>query len=207
VHNAGNIFLGEYRSSLDIRNSTLNEVNLISDVTGYYYYNYYASNSMTMFNTSFQKGSIKMSKATVLISRSNVSLLNPPINTGRNSTISCSSIVRSSLIPQVNTTGINATDLQLVNSSIGQFHIGLRVNPTYLNTVAISNSNFDSNSLYNIDNVGPYDVMATGNWWGSTSLTTIKAKNNDYWDDIHLGEVLVANYSSSRLLAEHSCSL
>ena len=206
LHNCGftlgNIVLGSRPGSLDIRNSILTEVNLTSINDRY---SIYDGMTMVMFNSSFQKGSIKMPHVSVSINRSAISLLSPPIAIGPDSTISCSSIVRSPLIPQLNTTGIDATDLQLINSSIGQFQLALRVNQTYLNKVFISNSNFESNSLYNIDNVGPYKILARGNWWGTTSLSTIKAKFNDYWDNIYFGEILFANYSSSRLLAERSC--
>jgi hypothetical protein len=205
IFTLGNISLGLQSNSLNIRNSTLTEVNLYSQGDGYP--NSYYRTTVMMFKTNFQKGGIKMPYASVMISQSTVSLLSLPLDMGSRSTISCSSIVRSPLIPQTNTTGISATDLRLINSSVSRFHIGLRVNPTYVNTVSISNSNLESNTLYNIVNVGPYDIIATGNWWGTTNLQTIKAKINDYWQNIYIGEVLFGNYSSSRLLAERSCSL
>jgi hypothetical protein len=197
----GNIFFGVRQNSLDIKNSTLVKVNLIGASNAFYYHGYYASSTITMLNTNFQQGSIKMSPATVYISRSNVSLVNPPLEMGSNSRISCSSIVRYSLIPQLNTTGVNANDLEMINSSISNFQTGLRVTGAFRSAVRISNSNFESNTLYNIYNSGPNNVTATGNWWETTNLSTIRAKINDYWDDSRLGEVLFSNFSSSKLLA------
>ena len=85
IQSSGNIILSEQRNTLDIRNSTLNQVNLIAARSAYYYYYYYGYKPTTMIivNSDFQNGLIKMSLASVAISRSNVSLRTPPLDTGR----------------------------------------------------------------------------------------------------------------------------
>jgi hypothetical protein len=115
VLNLGNIALGIQYNSLDIRNSTLIQVNLTRLGEDY---DPSRLSPIMMSNTNFQRGSIKMRYAAVTISQSNLSILSPPLEAGTSATISCSSIIRSPLISQANTTGIVAMDLQLFYQSI-----------------------------------------------------------------------------------------
>ena len=42
-------------------------------------------------------------------------------------------------------------------------------------------SNLISNSLFNVRNVGAYDMLATGNWWGTSSSASCSVDHGSLW--------------------------
>ena len=201
--NTGYILAGSYRSSIFIDGSNLNKIDLITNIEAYDYY--YAISIINIRNTNFRNGSIQLANYAGQIIYSNIALAQPPFSVTRSLMVAGSSIGRASSIQQSNTTGLITKVLQMTRSSINNFNIGLRVNPPNVGSVDITHCNFENNILYNIDNVGPYHVNATGNWWGSSDSVVIARKILDYWDDIHFGIVLTSNYSLSKLCAEREC--
>ncbi|CAF3921684.1 unnamed protein product [Rotaria sp. Silwood1] len=169
-------------------------------------YSYGSSTGINITNVIFQNGSLILPISNVAIMYSIIVLQAPPLVLGDNSIISCSSIKRASSVLQMNTIGIQATTTRITQSSISSFEVGLQVTASTIPTSSISNSNFIANSLFNIKNVGVYDVQATGNWWESSNDSVIHNKIYDYWDDINYGQVLYSNYSSVKLPAENDCS-
>lgn len=97
--------------------------------------------------------------------------------------------------------GIIANSVSIVDSSIYNFDIGLRIEPYDKSMVAIINSNFYQNALYNIQNLGALQVNAIGNWWGTN--TSIHQTLYDYQDNINYGRIIFDRYSQYRI--EHGC--
>ncbi|UJR27178.1 hypothetical protein I4U23_008474 [Adineta vaga] len=188
--------------SISIINSVLTKVNItivsVADLT------YTIPKSLIMRNVSFIDGDLRLPYHEAKIMYSNITVRSPLTINGT-STISCSSIGRSGSISQTDSVGIIAAGLILSRSTVKNFAIGLRVRPLSINSVNISESNFYSNTQYNIDSKGIYDVTATGNYWGTNNAGTIISKINDYWDNINYGEVLYNNFATSSLAAETGC--
>ena len=200
--NTGNLTLGYSSSSVHIEDSRLQDVNITSTDLNYAYDEMF---TFYMRNTIFNNGIIKLPTRSVSIAYSKVTLASTPLQTGGFLSISCSSISPSPSNLEPNQIGVNATTLRMTQSSISNFYIGLRVTPPNANSVIISKSSFESNELYNIDNVGGHNVNAQGNWWGTANAGAIQNKMNDYWHDINTGQVFYANYSSVALKAEEEC--
>ena len=62
------------------------------------------------------------------------------------------------------------------------------------NTIEITGNNFSGNSEYVIENLTTKNITATGNYWGSSDESVIKASIFDYLDDINYG---VVDYSGN----------
>ena len=201
--NDGNLTLGYTESSVNIEGSKLQDV-IISNFPPSYAS--YTRVTLDMSNTTFHNGAIKLPRSSVRIAYSKITLASTPLQMGGISSISCSSIRPSPSNQEANQIGVNATALQMTQSSISNFYIGLRVTPSSADSVTISRSSFRTNQLYNVDNIGAYNVNAQGNWWGTANGGAIQNKMNDYWHDIHFGQVLYANYSTTVLQAEEGCA-
>lgn len=205
--NLGTIIFHRYmRSSIIMRDSTLNKVNITTIVpndNNYYDYNY---GSLIVRNTEFTHGVLYVPSMTADVTYTNITLAQTPFAMSRNSRIVCSSIGRSGLIPQANTIGLNVTSITVQNSTIKNFATGIRINPWDIYSVNISRTNFQSISQIYVDNKGYGDVVATGNYWGTNNVVVIQGNIIDYWDDIHYGEVLFNNYAPSSLAAETGCA-
>ena len=200
----GNLALGYSSDYVSIEDSRLQDVNItkphLNDVG-------YGLGMLNVRNTSFKNGVIKLLTSNVGIAYSKITLASTPLQMGGISSISCSSIRPSPSNQEANQIGVNAIALQMTQSSISNFYIGLRVKPPTENSVAISRSSFHANQLYNIDNVGAYNVNAQGNWWGTANGAAIRNKMNDYWHDTRFGQVVYTNYSPTVLQAETGCAL
>lgn len=201
--NVGHISAGLFASSIFIDSSSLNKIDLITSKEAYD--SYPGISIINIRHTNFRNGSIQLKDYTGQIIYSNITLAQPPLSITRSLTVTCSSIERVSSVQQSNTTGIIAKVLRMTRSSINNFNVGLRVNRSSVESVNITNCNFENNILCNIDNIGPYHVNATGNWWGSPDSVVIARKILDYWDDIHFGIVSTSNHSLSKLGAEREC--
>lgn len=203
ILNIGYILVGSYRSSIFIDSSSLNRIDLIANAS--VYDRDYENSVINIRNTNFRNGSIQLKNYAGQIIYSNITLAQPPLSITRSLMVACSSIVRMTSIQQSSTTGVMTKVLQMARSSINNFNVGLRVNSSSVGSVNITNCNFENNTLYNIDNDGPYHVNAARNWWGSSDSVVIARKILDYWDDIHFGIVFTSNYSSIKLGAEKEC--
>ena len=163
-----------------------------------------SKSNMTVVYSKFTNTSISLLNSYVAIVSSQMSISAPIWMT--NGLISCSSIVANALS---NFTGVVATPCEsyynqqgfsIFNSTISGFQTGVRINTPLQVPTVFSNTNFVSNSLYNVENVGPCLINATGNWWGTTSSSIIKAKIVDYWDNIELGEVSYKPYANQPII-------
>ncbi|CAF1055558.1 unnamed protein product [Adineta ricciae] len=198
------LIMGYYDHSLSIVNSILTKVNITAPSKNDLGSNYLIK-SFAMRNVSFTDGVIYLPYHQAQIVYSTITLRSPLTINGT-STILCSSVGRSSSIVQANSLGVDAAGLSLSRSTIKNFDIGLRVRPVSVYAVNISQTNFQSNTQYNIDNKGTYDVLATGNYWGTNNAATITNKINDYWDNINYGEVFYNNFTANPLAAETGCA-
>ena len=81
----------------------------------------------------------------------------------------------------------------------------IQVNGTYsdYNTIEITGNNFSGNSEYVIENLTTKNITATGNYWGSSDESAIKASIFDYLDNINYG---VVDYSGNLSAASTSVS-
>ncbi|CAF3751184.1 unnamed protein product [Rotaria socialis] len=201
IFHTGDIRLGSFPKSAMFQNSKFQETNIAAGTSD----RYGPWPGINITNVIFQNGSLILPVSNVAIMYSTIVLGVPPLVLGDNSIISCSSIKRFSSVLQASTTGIQATTITITQSSISSFEVGLQVTPLSMQTSSISSSNFISNSQFNIQNVGVYDVQAAGNWWGSSNDTAIHNKIYDYWDNINYGQVLYSNYSNVKLPAENDC--
>ena len=199
----GNATLSHPYSSINVDGSELQNVSIVNTRPDF---NNRRQFSLDMRDTRFHNGAIKLPMSSVRIAYSNVTLASTPLLIGDNSSLSCSSIRPSPSNQEVKQIGVSATGLRMTQSSISNFYIGLRVTPRNANSVNISKSSFESNELYNIDNMGAHNVNAQENWWGTANRDAIRSKINDYWHDLDLGQVFYTNYSLMALKAEANCA-
>ena len=206
--NLGTIIIHRYMQSLIIiRDSTLNKINMTTIIPNGNNHNYdYNYGSLIVGNTEFTHGVLHIPSMTADVKYTNITLAQTPFAMTRNSRITCSSIGRSGLIPQINTIGLNVTSITVNNSTLKNFATAIRINPWDIYSVSISRTNFQSISQIYVDNKGYGDVVATGNYWGTNNAAVIQNNIIDYWDDIHYGQVLFNNYASSLLAAETGCA-
>ncbi|CAF1149423.1 unnamed protein product [Rotaria sordida] len=163
------------------------------------------SESILITNSKIFNTTIRPAAALDGIHYSTIELKAPPLVLGDYSTILCSSVKRSSYIAQENTIGIQASSITIALSSIRSFEVGLEITSNSTQKSSILSSNFISNSVFNIRNVGPYNIEATDNWWGSANSADIQNKIYDYWDNVNSGEVIYSRASNGKLQAEDSC--
>ncbi|MDC0309675.1 YCF48-related protein, partial [bacterium] len=79
----------------------------------------------------------------------------------------------------------------------------IQVNGTYRdsNKIEITGNNFIGSGSYNIENLTTKNITATGNYWGSSDESAIKASIFDYLDNIDYG---VVDYSGNLSVASTS---
>ncbi|CAF3389128.1 unnamed protein product [Rotaria socialis] len=198
--NNGTIRIFGYGSSATFQDSRFCDVNIAYVNPSQYY-----SKGVNIKNVIFRNVSMNLPVSHVLISYSTIELKSPPLVLGDHSAIVCSLIKRSLSIAQENTTGIQTTGTNIILSTISSFAVGLQVAYNTIQKNFILNSNFISNSLFHIRNFSPYNIEATGNWWGTRYSADIRNKIYDYWNSINLGGVICSNPSDEKLQAEDSC--
>lgn len=86
------------------------------------------------------------------------------------------------------------------NSNIKNNSTALKINSN--STLTIDSTNFENNSVYNIQNLSASNISAKNNWWSTTDAAIIAAKIYDYYDNINYG---IVDYSSN--LASNSCTV
>lgn len=86
------------------------------------------------------------------------------------------------------------------NSNIKNNSIALKINSN--STLTIDSTNFENNSVYNIQNLSASNISAKSNWWSTTDAALIAAKIYDYYDNINYG---IVDYSGN--LASNSCTV
>lgn len=84
------------------------------------------------------------------------------------------------------------------NSNIKNNSTALKINSN--SNLTIDSTNFENNSVYNIQNLSANNITAKNNWWGTTDASVIASKIYDYYDNINYG---IVDYSAS--LASNSC--
>lgn len=140
-------------------------------------------------------------------------ITNSPINLPRsdygfiisNSTLSCSTgtyILKCKNLTMTSTeiNGNNsATGIELFGgtnrihkSNIKNTNTAIKINTN--STLTVDSTNFDYNSVYNIQNLSASNISARNNWWGTTDATTIASKIYDYYDNINYG---IVDFSTS----------
>lgn len=77
-------------------------------------------------------------------------------------------------------------------SNIKNTNTAIKINSN--TTLTVDSTNFDYNSVYNIQNLSASNISAKNNWWGTTDATTIASKIYDYYDNINYG---IVDFSTS----------
>lgn len=122
-----------------------------------------------------------------------------------NSTLSCSTgtyILKCKNLTMTSTeiNGNNsATGIELFGgtnrihkSNIKNTNTAIKINTN--STLTVDSTNFDYNSVYNIQNLSASNIFARNNWWGTTDATAIASKIYDYYDNINYG---IVDFSTS----------
>lgn len=180
------------------------EQSSVSDSTFGGSYEYCSGSNMTVVYSKFTNTSISLLDSDVTIVSSQMSS-NAPIRM-RNGLISCSSIVvnapsnSTAMVASPCQSGYYQEGFSILNSTISGSQTGVRINTPLRAPTVFSNTNFVSNSLYNVENVGPCLINATGNWWGTTTDSIIQAKILDGRDNIELGEVSYYPYANQPII-------
>lgn len=77
-------------------------------------------------------------------------------------------------------------------SNIKNTNTAIKINTN--STLTVDSTNFDYNSVYNIQNLSASNIFARNNWWGTTDATAIASKIYDYYDNINYG---IVDFSTS----------
>lgn len=161
-----------------------------------------SSLNMTVVYSRFTNASISLDRAHVAIIPSYISI-NSPIRMG-SGLIRCS-VITTEIPSDINGITVGSSrdeydtrSFKIINSTIAGFRTGIQVNG--LTSVICSNNNFESNSLYNIENAGPNLIDAKRNWWGDAADSVIQAKIRDIWDDIDLGKISYESYTNRAII-------
>jgi hypothetical protein len=162
---------------------------------------------LVITNSELTNSPISLSSATVTLSNSAFNSNSPVGILMGNGAITCIKQTGNGTGTGIEITGLDGYNIGgsviIENSTFSKNDVAITVSNT--NSFSCTHSNFLTNTSYNFVNNSTKGIAAQGNWWGTTSSTTIAASLSDYYDDINHGIIDFSNYLSAPY-SSTSCS-
>lgn len=116
-------------------------------------------------------------------------------------TIECSVFNGANNGTALSISGYNGYDNGYTTNITNSYFKNLNTGISLLNNakLIVNNTNFENNSLYNIENKTTNLIDAKNNYWFTNDINTIKTKIYDYYNNINFGIVDYSNYLSSAI--------